>query len=289
MAYRSLRDFMAMLEREGELVRVREPVSTVLEMTEIGTRLIADYYPPRSRATALGYYAMGVTLGKKSRTTASELREVGELLADLRSPSPPRDMGQALEMLPMVQTAMSMRPKVVKTAPVQQVVLKGDQIDLTRLPIQGCWPGEPAPLITWGLVVTRGPSDAREDDFNLGIYRMQVLGKDKAIMRWLAHRGGAQHYARHRKSGKREPLPAAVVLGADPGTILAAVTPVPDTLSEYQFAGLLRGAKAELVDCKTVPLKVPAQAEIVLEGHVLLDEHAPEGPYGDHTGYYNSV
>ena len=167
--------------------------------------------------------------------------------------------------------------------------LTGGRIDLTALPVQSCWPGEPAPLITWGLVVTKGPSDEREDDFNLGIYRMQVLGKDKAIMRWLAHRGGAQHYARHKKAGKREPLPCAVVLGADPGTILAAVTPVPDTLSEYQFAGLMRGGKAELVACKTVPLMVPAQAEIVLEGHVLLDEFEDEGPYGDHTGYYNSV
>ncbi|OWY59398.1 hypothetical protein B7486_74785, partial [cyanobacterium TDX16] len=163
--------------------------------------------------------AMGVTMEKKTRTTAAELREVGELLAFLRNPTPPRGLSDAMEMLPLAQTVMSMRPKVVKTAPVQQLVLKGDQIDLTSLPVQGCWPGEPAPLITWGLVVTKGPSEDREDDFNLGIYRMQVLGKDKAIMRWLAHRGGAQHYARHRKAGKKGPLPCAVVLGADPGTI----------------------------------------------------------------------
>jgi 4-hydroxy-3-polyprenylbenzoate decarboxylase len=167
-------------------------------------------------------------------------------------------------------------------------VLTGDDIDLDRLPIQGCWPGEPAPLITWPLVVTKGPSDAKEDDFNLGIYRMQKLSKNTTLMRWLKHRGGAQHYQRWKDS-KPEPLPAAAVLGADPGTILAAVTPVPDTLSEYQFAGLLRGRKAELVPCKTVPLKVPAEAEIVIEGHVMLDEDGPEGPYGDHTGYYNSV
>jgi len=167
-------------------------------------------------------------------------------------------------------------------------VLEGDDIDLDRLPIQGCWPGEPAPLITWPLVVTKGPSDAKEDDFNLGIYRMQKLSKNTTLMRWLKHRGGAQHYQRWKDS-KPEPLPAAAVLGADPGTILAAVTPVPDTLSEYQFAGLLRGRKAELVPCKTVPLKVPAEAEIVIEGHVMLDEDGPEGPYGDHTGYYNSV
>jgi 4-hydroxy-3-polyprenylbenzoate decarboxylase len=308
MAYKSLRDFIDILEAEGELVRVSEPVSTHLEMTEIQTRLLRNggpavifekpvmpdgsISPIPCLANLFGTVkrvAMGVTLEKKSRTTAAELREVGELLAFLRNPTPPRGLGDAMEMLPLAQTVMSMRPKTVKTAPVQQVVLKGDAIDLTSLPIQGCWPGEPAPLITWGLVVTKGPSDAREDDFNLGIYRMQVLGKDRAIMRWLAHRGGAQHYARHKKAGAREPLPAAIVLGADPGTILAAVTPVPDTLSEYQFAGLLRGQKAELVPCKTVPLMVPAQAEIVLEGHVLLDEHAAEGPYGDHTGYYNSV
>jgi len=184
---------------------------------------------------------------------------------------------------------MGMRPKIVKSAPVQAVLLTGDQIDLNALPIQTCWPGEPAPLITWPLVVTKGPSESREDDFNLGIYRMQVIGKDRCIMRWLAHRGGAQHHRRWKAAGKPEPLPACAVLGADPGLILAAVTPVPDTLSEYQFAGLLRGAKAELAQAKTVPLLVPAEAEIVLEGHVLLDEYADEGPYGDHTGYYNSV
>lgn len=308
MAYKSLRDFIDQLEAEGELVRVSEPVSTVLEMTEIQTRLLRNggpavlfekpvmpdgsISPIPALANLFGTVkrvAMGVTLDGKARTTGADLREVGELLAFLRNPTPPRGLRDAFDMLPLAKTVMGMRPKVVKKAPVQEVVLKGDAIDLTSLPVQTCWPGEPAPLITWGLVVTKGPSDDREDDFNLGIYRMQVLGKDKAIMRWLAHRGGAQHYARHKKAGKREPLPCAVVLGADPGTILAAVTPVPDTLSEYQFAGLMRGAKAELVACKTVPLMVPAEAEIVLEGHVLLDEHAAEGPYGDHTGYYNSV
>ena len=308
MAYKSLRDFLDLLEAEGELVRVSEPVSTHLEMTEIQTRLLRDGGPavlferpvkPDGSVSPISCVvnlfgtvkrvAMGVTLENRTRTTAAELREVGELLAFLKNPTPPRGLADAVQMLPLAQTVMAMRPRVVKRAPVHDVVLTGGDIDLGVLPIQGCWPGEPAPLITWGLVVTKGPSDDREDDFNLGIYRMQVLGKDRAIMRWLAHRGGAQHYARHKKAGKREPLPCAVVLGADPGTILAAVTPVPDTLSEYQFAGLMRGARAELVACKTVPLMVPAQAEIVLEGHVLLDEHAPEGPYGDHTGYYNSV
>jgi 4-hydroxy-3-polyprenylbenzoate decarboxylase len=181
-----------------------------------------------------------------------------------------------------------MRPKTISRASCQEVVLRGDDIDLSRLPIQSCWPGEPAPLITWPLVVTKGPSEAREDAFNLGIYRMQVLSKNQTIMRWLRHRGGAQHHARWGKE-KAAPLPAAVVLGADPGTILAAVTPVPDTLSEYQFAGLLRGNRVELVDCVSQPLKVPAEAEIVLEGEVSLSDYRDEGPYGDHTGYYNAV
>jgi 4-hydroxy-3-polyprenylbenzoate decarboxylase len=308
MAYRSLRDFIAKLEAAGELVRVSEPVSTVLEMTEICTRLLAEGGPavlfenpiradgqPSSMPCLVNLFgtvkrvAMGVTLDGAERTTAAELREVGELLAFLRQPEPPRGLKDAWDMLPLAKTVMGMRPKTVKSAPVHEVVLTGDEIDLSRLPIQTCWPGEPAPLITWPLVVTKGPSQSREDDFNLGIYRMQVAGKDRTIMRWLAHRGGAQHHQRWKASGKSEPLPACAVLGADPGTILAAVTPVPDTLSEFQFAGLLRGAKAELVPAKTVPLLVPAEAEIVLEGHVLLDEYADEGPYGDHTGYYNSV
>jgi len=233
--------------------------------------------------------AMGVTLGGRPRATAQDLRDVGELLAFLRAPEPPRGLKDAVGMLPLAGTVMSMRPNIVKRAPVQQVVLKGDAIDLAKLPIQTCWPGEPAPLITWPLVVTKGPSSDREDDYNLGIYRMQVLGRGRTIMRWLAHRGGAQHHRRWKAAGRPEPLPACAVIGADPGTILAAVTPVPDTLSEYQFAGLLRGAKLDLVPAKTVPLLVPAQAEIVIEGHVLFDEYADEGPYGDHTGYYNSV
>jgi 4-hydroxy-3-polyprenylbenzoate decarboxylase len=308
MAYRSLRDFIAVLEREGELVRVTEPVSSVLEITEICTRLLQTGWPAvmfehviradgsRSPMPALANLfgtvkrvAMGVTLEGKSRTTAAELREVGELLAFLRSPVPPRGFREAFEMLPLARTVMGMRPTVVSRAPCQEVVFTGDQVDLTALPVQTCWPGEPAPLITWPLVVTKGPTAAREDDFNLGIYRMQVLGKDRTIMRWLAHRGGAQHYRRWKESGRPDALPACAVLGADPGTILAAVTPVPDTLSEYQFAGLLRGSKLELVPARTQPLLVPAQAEIVIEGEVRLDEFADEGPYGDHTGYYNSV
>ncbi len=309
MSYKSLRDFLAALEAAGELRRVSRPVSTVLEMTEIQTRLLAEKGPAvifEKPVLADGSIspipvlvnlfgtvkrvAMGVTLGGVERTDAQALREVGKTLAFLRQPEPPAGLKDAIELLPFAQTLMSMRPSTrgFGTAPCQEIVLTGDDIDLARLPVQTCWPGEPAPLITWPLVVTRGPSQKREDDFNLGIYRMQVIGKNQTIMRWLAHRGGAQHHRRW-KSEKRDPLPAAAVLGADPGIILAAVTPVPDTLSEYHFAGLLRGRKAELVDCRTVPLKVPADAEIVLEGHVSLDDYADEGPYGDHTGYYNSV
>lgn len=307
MSYSSLREFLDLLEKQGELVRVKELVSTVLEMTEIQTRLLAEGGPAvlfekplmADGSTAsmpvlvnlfgtVGRVAQGVTLGGEARHSAKDLREVGETLAFLRQPEPPEGLREAMSMLPLVKTVMSMKPKTLSSAPCQEIVLTGDDIDLTKLPVQTCWPNEPAPLITWPLVVTKGPGEKREDDFNLGIYRMQVLGPNKTIMRWLHHRGGAQHHARW-KNEKSEPLPVACVIGADPGTILAAVTPVPDTLSEYQFAGLLRGAKVELVDCKTVPLKVPAQAEIVIEGHVSLDEYADEGPYGDHTGYYNSV
>ncbi|MEL7029023.1 MAG: UbiD family decarboxylase, partial [Pseudomonadota bacterium] len=307
MSYKSLRDFIDKLEAAGELVRVSEPVSTVLEMTEIQRRLLHEGGPAvlferpiradgvESEIPVLvnlfgtvKRVAMGVTLDGKERETGQDLREVGELLAFLRQPEPPQGLKDALDLLPLAKTVLSMKPASKSSAPVHDVVLTGDDIDLGRLPVQTCWPGEPAPLITWPLVVTKGPSSAREDAFNLGIYRMQVLGRNKTIMRWLKHRGGAQHHQRWSKE-KSEPLPAAAVLGADPGVILAAVTPVPDTLSEYQFAGLMRGRRAELVDCKTVPLKVPAEAEIVLEGHVSLEEYADEGPYGDHTGYYNAV
>ncbi len=309
MAYKSLRDFLAVLENQSDFVRVSEPVSTVLEMTEIHTRLLAEGGPavlfekpvmPDGSISSIPVLinlfgtvervARAVTMGGRSRNTAAELREVGETLAFLRQPEPPQGLREAMDLLPLAKTVMSMRPKTqgFGTAPCQEIVQTGDEIDLTCLPVQTCWPGEPAPLITWPLVVTKGPGDSREDGFNLGIYRMQVLGRNKTLMRWLKHRGGAQHYRRWSET-KPEPLPAAAVIGADPGTILGAVTPVPDTLSEYHFAGILRGSRAELVDCKTVPLKVPAQAEIVIEGHVSLEDYGDEGPYGDHTGYYNSV
>ncbi len=301
MPYSSLRDFIATLEARDLLVRVKEPVSTVLEMTEIQTRLLAEGGPavlfenavkadgtPSAMPVLVNLFGTVERVALGMDREPEELREVGETLAFLRQPEPPGGWREALDMLPLLRTVMAMKPKTTSGAPVHQVVLQGADVDLSALPVQTCWPGEPAPLITWPLVVTKGPGKRKEDDFNLGIYRMQVTGRNTTIMRWLKHRGGAQHHQRWMQE-KSEPLPAAVVIGADPGTILAAVTPVPDTLSEYQFAGLLRGRKVELVDCKTVPLKVPAEAEIVLEGHVSLTDYAEEGPYGDHTGYYNSV
>ncbi|MDP6515684.1 MAG: UbiD family decarboxylase [Alphaproteobacteria bacterium] len=300
MPYDSLRDFIDHLERTDRLVRVAQTVSPNLEMTEIQTRLLAEGGPAvlfekvREGERRFDMPVLVNLFGTVDRVALAmgrapdQLRAVGETLAFLRQPEPPGGWREAVEMLPLLKTAMAMRPRTVRTAPAQEVVLTGGDIDLGALPIQTCWPGEPAPLITWPLVVTKGPGDGREDDYNLGIYRMQVLGRDRTLMRWLRHRGGAQHHGRWAKQ-KTEPLPAAVVIGADPATILAAVAPVPDTLSEYQFAGLLRGSKVALVDCKTIPLKVPATAEIVLEGHVALDDYRDEGPYGDHTGYYNAV
>src|SRR5690349_24698334 len=235
MSYRSLRDFLTRLEKDGELVRVKEPVSTVLEMTEIQTRLIAEGGPavifekpiktdgtPSDMPVLVNLFgtvkrvAMGVTMGGIERTTGADLREVGELLAQLRQPQPPRSFGEAAQLLPLVKTILAMKPKTVSRPACQEIVLRGNDIDLAKLPVQTCWPGEPAPLITWPLVVTKGPTGAREDDFNLGIYRMQVLGRDRTLMRWLKHRGGAQHHQRWKRA-KAEPLPAAAVIGADPG------------------------------------------------------------------------
>jgi 4-hydroxy-3-polyprenylbenzoate decarboxylase len=301
MPYDSLRDFIARLEGEGRLTRVSAPVSPHLEMTEIQTRLLAEGGPAVLFENVVGTegatYAMPVLVnlfGTVERVAwgmerePGALRELGETLAFLRQPEPPGGLRDAWDKLPILKQVMAMKPKSVGKAPCQEVVLTGPDIDLSALPVQTCWPGEPAPLMTWPLVVTKGPGKRREDDFNLGIYRMQVIGRDQTLMRWLKHRGGAQHHARWKQE-KRAPLPAAAVIGADPGTIIAAVTPVPDTLSEFHFAGLLRGRKVELVDCRTQPLKVPAQAEIVLEGEVSLEDTRDEGPYGDHTGYYNAV
>ena len=296
MAYASLREFMARLEGAGRLVRVQAPVSPELEVTEIHTRLLAERGPAvlfeRVEGSALPLLAN--LFGTVERVAwgmnrePHQLRELGELLAFLKQPEPPGGWREAMEMVPLLRAAMAMKPKTVARAPCQEVVRRGADIDLGILPIQTCWPGEPAPLITWPLVVTMGPGGQRADAFNLGIYRMQVTGRNTTLMRWLRHRGGAQHHRRWQAE-RRDPLPAAAVIGADPGTILAAVTPVPDTMSEYQFAGLLRGQRVELTECVSVPLKVPAAAEIVLEGLVSLEDYGNEGPYGDHTGYYNAV
>ncbi|NJO39043.1 MAG: UbiD family decarboxylase [Rhizobiales bacterium] len=296
MAYASLREFIQRLEQSGRLVRVTAPVSPKLEITEIHTRLLAEGGPAvlfeNVEGSAMPLLAN--LFGTIERVAwgmdrePGQLRELGEMLAFFKQPEPPADLRAAMEMAPLVKAALSMRPKTVSRAPCQEIVLTDEKIDLGLLPIQTCWPGEPAPLITWPLVVTRGPGSDKADAFNLGIYRMQVLGRNKTLMRWLKHRGGAQHHQRWGEQ-RSQALPAAAVIGADPGTILAAVTPVPDTMSEYQFAGLLRGKRVELVDCVSQPLQVPASAEIVLEGEVSLDEYGDEGPYGDHTGYYNSV
>jgi 4-hydroxy-3-polyprenylbenzoate decarboxylase len=301
MAYESLREFMARLEDDGRLVRVSRPVSTHLEMTEIQTRLLAEQGPavlfenpvdahgrPWDIPVLVNLFGTVERVAWGMEREPEDLRAIGETLAFLRQPEPPGSLKEAWESLPLLKTVMAMKPKTLSHAPCQETILRGKDIDLGRLPVQTCWPGEPAPLITWPLVVTQGPGEAKEDDFNLGIYRMQVVGRDRTLMRWLKHRGGAQHHARW-KSEKSAPLPAAAVIGADPGTIIAAVTPVPDTLSEYHFAGLLRVRKVDLVDCVSQPLKVPATAEIVIEGEVSLTDTAPEGPYGDHTGYYNAV
>ncbi len=293
MAFASLREFIDRLEHEGQLVRVASPVSTVLEMTEIQTRLLAEGGPAvlfenplRADGTPSPLPVLVNLFGTVERVAMGmgrapdELSAFGRQLAFLRQPEPPGGWREALAMLPMVKSVFAMKPKTVSKAPCQEIVLQGDDIDFSTLPIQSCWPGEPAPLITWPLVVTDGPNGV-----NIGIYRMQVTGRNTTLMRWLAHRGGAEAHA----AGTGRSIPAAVVIGADPGTIIAAVAPVPESLSEYQFAGLLRGAKLELVACKTVPLQVPATAEIVIEGHVSLTEYGAEGPYGDHTGYYNST
>lgn len=298
MNYNSLQDFIKELEKRGDLVRVTEPVSTHLEMTEIQCRVIKENGPAILFENVKGHSMpvlvnlfgtverVALGMGKKPE----ELKEVGETLAFLRQPEPPGGWKEALHMLPLLKKVMAMKPKTVSKAPCQEIVLTGDEIDLSKLPIQTCWPDDVSPLITWPLIVTKGPNPEkdREDNFNLGIYRMQVTGKNKTLMRWLKHRGGAQHHQRWGKE-KSEPLPAAVVIGADPATIIAAVTPIPDTMSEYDFAGFLREKSVELVECKTIPLKVPANAEIVLEGYVSLSDYGDEGPFGDHTGYYNSV
>ena len=293
MQYQDLRDFITQLERMGELKRIGVEVDPRLEMTEIADRVLRAGGPallfekPRGHDMPVLANLFGtvkrVALGMGTEEPA-KLREIGRLLAYLKEPEPPKGLRDAWDKLPVLKQVLNMAPKEVRSAACQEVVWEGEDVDLSRLPVQHCWPGDVAPLITWGLTVTRGPHKARQ---NLGIYRQQVIGRNKLIMRWLAHRGGALDFRDHQLANPGTPFPVSVALGADPATILGAVTPVPDSLSEYQFAGLLRGAKTEVVKCLGNGLQVPASAEIVLEGVIHPGETALEGPYGDHTGYYN--
>jgi len=299
VSYNDLREFVADLEKRQLLKRITTEVSSELEITEISDRVlkqggpallfenVIDAQGKKATMSVLANLfgtAERIALGM-GRESADELREIGELLAYLKEPEPPKGIKDAWDKFPILKKVMHMQPKRVKKAEWQDTVLHGNDVDLNMLPIQTCWPEDVAPLLSWGLVVTRGPNKERQ---NMGIYRQQQVGKNKLIMRWLKHRGGAQDHREARLAGANR-FPCAVVIGADPATILAAVTPIPDTLSEYQFAGLLRGKKTVLADCLSVPLQVPASAEIVLEGYVSLDEYAEEGPYGDHTGYYNET
>ena len=295
MKYRDLRDFISRLEARGELRRVRMEIDPVLEITEICDRTLRAGGPALlfERPKGCDIPVLGNLFGTPKRVAlgmgeeaVESLREVGRLLACLKEPDPPRGMKDAWKSLPVFKKVLDMAPKKVGSAPCQSNVMEGDAVDLSALPVQTCWPGDAGPLITWGLVVTRGPRRERQ---NLGIYRQQVIGRNRVIMRWLAHRGGALDYQDWRRSQPADPFPVAVALGADPATMLAAVTPIPDTLSEFAFAGLLRGARTELVDCLGSSLQVPAGAELVLEGAIHPDDTALEGPFGDHTGYYNEV
>jgi 4-hydroxy-3-polyprenylbenzoate decarboxylase len=293
MIYADLREFLSQLEKKGELKRISTPVSPRLEMTEICDRVLRAGGPALLFERPAGHDmpVLGNLFGTVQRVATAmglndfkDLRSFGKLLAFLKEPEPPQGLRDLWDKFPLFKQVLNMNPRERSSAPCQEVVWEGKDVDLARLPVQTCWPGDAGPLITWGLTVTRGPAKPRQ---NLGIYRQQVIGRNKLIMRWLAHRGGALDYQDHLKI-KKEPFPVAVAIGADPATLLAAVTPVPDTLSEYQFAGLLRGARTEVVKCIGNDLQVPASAEIVLEGSI-QDETAEEGPHGDHTGYYNDV
>ncbi len=300
MNYTDLRDFIATLEKRGELLRIKAEVDPYLEMTEFADRTLRAGGPallfenPRGYDTPVLANLFGtelrVALGMGAESIES-LREIGEILAYLRQPDPPRGMRELWDKAPVLKKVLNMGPKTVRNPPCQYHVKTGAEVDLTRLPIQTCWPGDVAPLVTWPLVITRGPNKERQ---NLGIYRMQLLGPNKLIMRWLSHRGGALDYRDWQRKHPGERYPVAVALGADPATTLGAVTPVPDTLSEYAFAGLLRGGRTEVAECVTETcrnhgLQVPATAEYILEGYLEPGETAQEGPFGDHTGYYNEV
>ena len=295
MEYKDLRDFIDQLERGGDLKRISKRISPNLEITEISARVL------RAGGPALLFENPGESkipllsnlFGTEQRVAqalgednAAALREVGKLLAFLKEPAPPKGFKEAMKTLPIYKKILDMSPKSVKNPKCQQNQLRGNEVDLSILPIQTCWPGDAAPLITWGLVTTRGPTRQRQ---NLGIYRQQLIGRNRLIMRWLSHRGGALDYKEWREQMGDEPFPVSVVLGCDPATILAAVTPIPDSLAEYAFAGLLRGSKTEVASSLLSDLEIPARAEIVLEGHIYANDVAEEGPFGDHTGYYNEV
>lgn len=295
MKYKDLRDFITQLEQQGELKRISVEVDPYLEMTEIcdrtlraeGPALLFENVKNSSVPVLANLFgtpkrvAMG--MGEDS---VDALHEIGQLLAFLKEPEPPKGMKDAWEKLPIFKQVLNMAPKVINKANCQKNIIEKDDVDLAQIPIQTCWPEDAAPLITWGLVVTKGPNKDRQ---NLGIYRQQVIAKNRVIMRWLSHRGGALDFKEWQQQHPGEAFPIAVALGADPATILGAVTPVPDNLSEYAFAGLLRGSKTEVTQCILSELQVPASAEYVLEGFIYPDDMAAEGPYGDHTGYYNEV
>jgi 4-hydroxy-3-polyprenylbenzoate decarboxylase len=293
MKYKDLRDFITQLEAQGELKRISCEINPDLEMTEICDRVLKAAGPAILFENPKDYRmpVLGNLFGTPERValgmgqdSVQALRDVGKLLAYLKEPDPPKGLKDAWSKLPVLKQVLHMAPKVVSSAVCQEIVWEGGEIDLGKLPIQTCWPGDIGPLITWGLTVTKGPNKSRQ---NLGIYRQQVIAPNKVIMRWLAHRGGALDFRDFCLANPGQPYPVAVALGADPATILGAVTPVPDSLGEYQFAGLLRGSKTEVVKCLGSDLQVPASAEIVLEGVIYPEETALEGPYGDHTGYYN--
>jgi 4-hydroxy-3-polyprenylbenzoate decarboxylase len=295
MSYSDLREFISQLESRGELKRLSAEVSPYLEMTEICDRVLRAGGPALLFERPAGHAipVLANLFGTVGRVAAAmgvaqpaALREVGQLLAYLKEPEPPKGLRDLWDKFPLFRQVLNMAPKERASAPCQEIVLEGKDVDLGRLPVQTCWPGDAGPLITWGLTVTRGPLKKRQ---NLGIYRQQVIGPNRVIMRWLAHRGGALDWRDHLRAHPQAPFPIAVALGADPATLLAAVTPVPDTLGEYQFAGLLRGARTELAKCLGSDLQVPARCEIVLEGAILPGDLAQEGPFGDHTGYYNEV
>ncbi len=295
MKYQDLRDFISQLESIGELKRISVEIDPRLEMTEVCDRLLKEDGPAVLFENPKNHHipVLGNLFGSVKRVAmgmgadeVSNLREIGQLLAFLKEPEPPKSLRDAWEKLPAYRQVLNMQPKKVSKAPSQTHIIEGPEVDLSQFPIQTCWPGDAGPLITWGLTITKGPHQERQ---NLGIYRQQVVDRNKVIMRWLAHRGGALDFKAWQQTHPGKPFPVTVALGADPATILAAVTPIPDTLSEYAFAGLFRGTKTEVTKSIGNDLFVPARAEIILEGYIDPNETAPEGPFGDHTGYYNEV